>query len=616
MKKKWIVWLTVAALCPALLSAAWASDEPEASAENTEAVEALPAEAPAEELTAETEESASEEAAAESAELVPDGEPEADEEEPFDNAFSARPGGEASDYGLVLVSYGENAELAVEVSGNDTSQVTYKWYRYVPDKWYSALVSRIVIPFATSASYTVRSVRQNGQYICVVKDGYGGEESVWFSVRIDSGLRAWVSGDDEDNDSESRRVDKGASVPLSVTATANDDAMPLAYAWSYYDASTGKTVSVGEDADAYTVPAVTGQAEYTCTVTDRFGNQAYVYFSISVENHFTAQAERDTVIVPSGEEGVLRVIAEADEGEITYQWAREIEVYNEEWEQYETEREELEGETGPALTVSDVDRAGAYVCDVSDPYETVSVTIRVEPENGLYAYAAGTERDETRIYVPLGETASLTVDAHADRGELTYRWWDNERIGDLDETSAVLTTPEVTETVVYTCQVTDMYGAERQVTFFVHVEDHFRVLPDGSYETVTEKIYPDDSEASAVNYITVQPGGTATLAVRVESDAGLEACQWYAAFDPVEGGTDLTLTLEDVREDGLYYLDAVNRFNEWAGVYFKVVVAYDPLDANRSGGIDAADAARFLINSDPRSAAEALKRAVGLPEWE
>ena len=88
-----------------------------------------------------------------------------------------------------------------------------------------------------------------------------------------------------DDDSIDIEAAPNSELTLKVIASA-DEGVQLTYTWE----KDYETIE-NANADTYTIASVTDEGDYSCTVSDQFGNSKTVYFYVGVETHLTAYPE-------------------------------------------------------------------------------------------------------------------------------------------------------------------------------------------------------------------------------------------------------------------------------------------------------------------------------------
>ena len=150
-----------------------------------------------------------------------------------------------------------------------------------------------------------------------------------------------------------------------------DDREDLTITWSNYD--DGSDIASGTD----TVTVDAAKSRYYCWVKDKYGNDDIVYFEIMVNNGFDAYPEgakldahgnRETsvdITAQSGEALNLNVIANADNGALTYTWLeRKLIITSQDEYEYDYSYREIDG-SGSSLAITDAKTSG-YKCIVED----------------------------------------------------------------------------------------------------------------------------------------------------------------------------------------------------------------------------------------------------------
>jgi len=467
---------------------------------------------------------------------------------------------------------GEPATMTVEASCDDGSP-TYQWYRLEQQEnedgtWSSEPVE---IAGATGKSYTVKAVNSYAEYKCLVSDSFGNTVQVWFSATVETNLTASAS-----NGQNSVKVNAGETVELAVTA--NCDVQPLSYQW-YLEGVTDEGYYTQIPLEGETSPSfrtvVERAKDYLCRVSDKYGNTAYVWFGVGVENHLTASASQTYYRVNVGESVQLSVTAQADQLPLSYRWIRQerVDDGNGNWH-YETVT--LAGATGSTYRIDEVRSNANYFCQVSDVFDN-SETVRfdVGVDSHLTARAAG---NISSITVNRGDTATLTVEASSDAEPLTYQWYQMEltssSTGNVmysrrlipDANEASYTTDANNSKNEYLCEITDSSYNNTTVWFRVSVDTHLTASPAGNNGS-----------------IRVALGETATLTVEASSDAEPLSYQWYEekrvdnddgswyyAHNPIDGAVEPTYAVAAAKKN--YYCRVSDACGNTQDVWFNVSV--------------------------------------------
>ena len=163
---------------------------------------------------------------------------------------------------------GSNVTLSVVATG--TAPLTYQWY-------YN---SNVIIPGATSSSYTLNNIQQNNQapYTVVVTNSAGSVTSNIANVFVNSVPSITTQP-------VSQTVNLGSNVTFSVTGAANTQPVPT-YQW-YKDgvALPNQTSSTFTLSNAQ--PANIGY--YTCTLTNSLGSVTTSQASLNISGYTFSQ---------------------------------------------------------------------------------------------------------------------------------------------------------------------------------------------------------------------------------------------------------------------------------------------------------------------------------------
>ena len=444
----------------------------------------------------------------------------------------------------ITVSPGDSVTMEVAASVR-IGELHYQWYSVEQGYYYS----ETEIEGATAPSYQVNNVSVTQNYVCRVTDDYGNSQSCSFRIRIENHFLAYPEGEDSYSGTKEINVEKGAAAVLAVVASA--DTGEIHYTWR----RDGRVLE-DQTAATLTVENVTEAQDYTCVVTDDFGNSENLYFSVRIENHFYAYAKgtaytgRSLKVRPN-ESVTLEVDAHADVGELHYQWR-------------DSNWRELPGETQAACTLSDLQKYGSYSCQVSDDFgHSASIWFYLSVENGFYAWAAGTQTNYQTVKTAAGAAVTLAVEAHANNGELHYEWYcDGQSLPDSDRAS--FTVDRVETATTYECQVRDDYNNTNWVDFEVSVENHLKARVKGQ---------PNRS------YTSIGTAMNADLVLEVEasSDDSQLTYQWYRAGDGPgnrillenETGTSLRCS---VTGQSNYLCVVSDRYQNTSSVSFEVYV--------------------------------------------
>ena len=273
----------------------------------------------------------------------------------IDNGFTAWVAGTKSTYEQFKVNFGESVTLAIDAHVNEGG-IHYLWD--CDGERPAELPTDDSTP-----SFTISDVQRAYNIYCIVRDDYGDECYVGFDVYPDTGLKAWIEGNGQEPNYRSYEVPLGDSLTLTVKAETNGG--DLHYHWYCY---TGDVPDLPTDdqTSSFTIAEVKGAAFICCEVSDDYGAKVYLYMSISVDNDlkaFAAGTELTQVYYfDSSAPQTLAVDASANEGELTYQWRRQMPGEN-----------PIALSDGPTLYVGAVTEVCDYLCEVTDIYGSLRV---------------------------------------------------------------------------------------------------------------------------------------------------------------------------------------------------------------------------------------------------
>ncbi|MBQ9154492.1 MAG: hypothetical protein IJ130_11830, partial [Solobacterium sp.] len=425
---------------------------------------------------------------------------------------------------------GEEVTFVVDVSADERSELTYRWMKGYED-----------IPGSGNQdTFTITAGNENVTYICEVTDQFGNMSRASFYVRIKNGLDVRSAGGQSDY-----YVSEGEEVTLGVLIYA-DDMEGITTKW-YQDSLAME----GMDNKTEITVTVNEHHDYTCWVTDKFGNVKTPVFNTYVENHLDVQREQDeNLSVSQGEQVTLSIAVTADDtSDLQFRWYRVTDTF-----------EDLEDVTGPSLT-EEINSYRSYYCTVEDKYgNSKELWWSVEIENQLEASAAG---GQTELYVNAGQTVDLEVVASAaDMDGITYEW---HNIDNSANGNHYTFTAERNEFIY--CDVLDKYNNRRQIHFHIYIDNHFEA-------------YADESRTSDTVTISANKGDPVSLQVYASADDTENMkYEWHGA-----GGdsyyypnTDcLTITADRAVN---YYCRVSDRFNNYKDIHFNIEV-YNGLEAS------------------------------------
>ena len=355
------------------------------------------------------------------------------------------------------------------------------------------------------------------------------------------------------------RAPYGSHLNLVVDATATPDEY-LTYQWAQEDADgVFHTIEGATRTFYYPEDPVTGLTCYQCTVSDNYGNSKTVTFFVLIENMLRVYSEQEEAqSAPPGGTLTLTVTASCTDGELSYQWYRNV---------YDAETgssgpDAVEGAVSASVTTVPILKPEEYTCVVTDEFENAdSVTFYLTVDNGFSVEAVG----EQEIRVAPEEGTVLAVGAQYNDGPLTYQWYlDGEAIdgavSDTYETGIIRSQCD------YWCIVTDPYENEEEVWFYVAVDNGL------------------SAEAVGREWVYVEAGGSASLAVEASCSQGALTYEWYVSSDEDDaldgGGEALGIdspfcTLEDVTTLTTCTCEVSDEYGNTVSVSFEIIVRND-----------------------------------------
>ena len=491
----------------------------------------------------------------------------------------------------LYVSPGASAELKPVVTADDMSSLTYTWYHYVYEEEYDGYVWE-EMEGVTSESYTIDSVSGPDHYQVTVSDKYGNNKSLDYNIYVQNNLK--VSAENGDTFEAYLHVSPGTTLELKPVVTA-DDASGLTYTWYHrvYDEENEYYTMEkmeGVTSDSYTIDSVSGYDEYQVEVSDRYGNNADLYYYISVENHLEVVSENgdsystDMHVSPHASATLKPVVTADDKSGLIYEWYHQ--VYDEENEYYRMEK--MEGVTSDSYTIDSVSRNDQYEVVVSDRYgNNADLYYNIYVENNLEVYpdADGRDGNAAYYYVTPGSSLELkgTVKAEDDSG-ISCSWYKYDQQNDYDYSeiegadSLSYTITASSEYCEYQLLVKDKFGNEARAYFHVHASENYLVA------------YPAErSPGSYYRYLYVTPGHPAEMKVIVKSDHPDSLTrQWFRYNE-----TDDEFILIEGADSDTYMIDAVTKAETFkyiitdgndlsSSVYF-YVIADNELSAESEG---------------------------------
>ena len=389
-----------------------------------------------------------------------------------DIAFLSEDGTAPDCFGSVMVPYGSTGRLSIGV--NCVSGWNGQWYAVTRDEDTSLdVVTRI--QGATGTTLTLPAVTRNTVYVFSACNAYGYTATESFGVvpYIENHFRAEAVGGTTCN------IRPGETAQLEVSADCDNGDLHFQWYGKIYDkygnycygpiqGATGQTFST----DNYAQQDV----QYRCLVSDDYDSMPeYITFTVHIVNDLVLNRVGGVqVAVPPAGQAELEVMASCNAGNISYEW-RKLEIYD-----GNQTSGTLENATGNRITTDPVYYYAEYTCTVWDEYgNTASTMYTISVDNQLQIEA----RTDTQPTVAPGNSLTMRVWATCLEGDITYQWYKSERIATgansftftyepvPDATGPEYTTEPLTATdyLKYSCSVSDKYGSENLVDFWVTV---------------------------------------------------------------------------------------------------------------------------------------------------
>ena len=352
---------------------------------------------------------------------------------------------------------------------------------------------------------------------------------------------------------------EGESAELDAS-TYNDGDASLKYEWDIVGADELSELIPDVTGSTYTVPSVEGYNVYYCYVSDEDDNGMAKWFYVSIDTGLTAVVVEEEDVVEVLEDGSgsvdvpydgsvdlqVDVSANPDE-EITGQWYV--------FEPTDSSYEELEGETEDTLSLENITEDTVIVYRVTDQYGYyVECTFYISIDTTF-------KLTYTDYYqVEKGDSLTLSVDAEAAVGELTYQWYyieDDEWIEIKGATASEYIIDEAVCSRLYVCEVYDMF--ENNDNAWISVD----ILADWEATAEQDELY-------------VEKDQTATMQVNVDKE-GEYTYEWFVCEEddiPLESETNTCETLP-VTSDGEYYCTVTDENGTSQTVWFNVYLKKD-----------------------------------------
>ncbi len=388
-----------------------------------------------------------------------------------------------------------------------------------------------------------------------------------------------------DIEADTLRVYATAGEPLRLSVLAGtQEGSTLSFVWR----DPKKSVIEGADTREYTIAASELEfGTYTCEVSDSDANTKTISFNVGVENHFHAYPDDDNddegsgvYSVQAGKDIELRVKAEADVTDgITYRWFQRENV-NSDWDL-------IPEETLSTCTLKNISKRTLVCCMVSDRFGNeaeVHFTIKIYSNlvvtpRTRSTYKSVRDGNTLEVYVPYNGDAILRAETNVDSSELSFSWYtdnssyEENRIEGADSRDFTFD-PRNGFSDTYVCNVADNYGNDRDIFFYIYIDNDLRAFPKGM------------SESTRVKYIDIYPGQKASLQVSAKGeDPGTEYTFLWEDKDEemIEDADDAPRYDVTLRKYGYYtyYCEVFDQYDSECRVTFHVRVIKKPLNKAR-----------------------------------
>lgn len=468
--------------------------------------------------------------------------------------------GEEGTYSILSFRPGDQITLTLDVSADDMDGIRYVWIKD----------SQTAVGDGTNVLVT-DELYENTLYSCHVYDKFGNECTVDIYLTQDNLFHVWPA-DSEDKEiiSVSYMLEHaGDSKELRVSYEAEDDSQ-LSFCWNLWDAAADDYITIdGADGSTYLAENVDSGRMYRCCVTDGISDETqYVYFNLSIENHFQAvwAGNDDTYIDlyrPIGSTAYFEASVSADDmAGITYKWYINDEL--------------VKTATGSFLIIDSVEDEAEILCMIEDGYGTIlylTAFLGIGTENHLEVFSMEEEGNSVNITTD-DDSATIYVRVSADdMSGISYDWyvW-NEENSEYDliegENESSITVAPTLEVAEYYCRVSDSIGGRSErAYFYVRKDNHLK-----AYDKESGQMYP---------YVRVEEGQTITLYVEASAEEmdGItyewffngEKTNCYDDHFDVTGGNngeeyDIRCTVSDEYGNEVfvdYSIRVTSEFNAW-----------------------------------------------------
>lgn len=303
-----------------------------------------------------------------------------------------------NEFNEIELEQGENTLLSVTAESDEALALSYQWYR--ADSLYSDRANYRVLTGSNKSSIQITGTYDTDlSYKCVVSDGFG-SKSVYFNIPKDNSLNIEYIGD--------VNIPYGESVVLAPRVTSSVDGN-ITYRWE-----SDTLEALGTASSYELMPALELPSFIKCYISDGVSESCIVY-NINVDTGFRVSDDKSLTSDDEGNVNMKVTAVSNFSDHITYSWYRE--VCNGVMGEYVRKYLEAPDSNSYAAHV-DSETAAAYVCIVSDGYNTKAVKFSINSSKKLIPV------DDHDVYNRAGDTQTLESEVVSeDDKELTYCWY-------------------------------------------------------------------------------------------------------------------------------------------------------------------------------------------------
>ena len=272
---------------------------------------------------------------------------------------------------------------------------------------------------------------------------------------------------------QERYVTPGETVTMAVSA--HFDLGEVHYQWyesvEVVDEESGNSWEEflpieGAVSSSFVSAPVYALMQYFCRVSDDYGNNQDVWFTLHIDNHLTVQpvGTSDRTVAYQSSVTMQVTVDAGNMDNIRYRWYSEDDP--------DTTLSETD-----SLTISSVEQTANYYCMVIDDYgNSDGVWFYVYVDNQLIVQPVG----PTDRAVAYGSSTTLQVTVSAaNMNGLSYEWRDSQSNDCGSDTDTLVIDP-VTHFSRYYCYVFDAFGNSASIGFSVYPDNDLSVEPVGN----------------------------------------------------------------------------------------------------------------------------------------